>query len=342
MLYWRLYGCHGLVQVQPWAELPKSSYIRDLIIDSVPTKMMTLLEQLCRVHAPSGNEGAMKQFILDYVAANQAQWAVKPAVVTGPEFHDCIILVFGQPRTCIYAHMDSIGFTVRYNNQLVPIGGPDVKNGYQLQGQDGLGPIECTLAVDENNALSYEFGRGIERGTELVFACDFRETEDFVQSCYLDNRLGVYNALKVAETLQNGAIAFSCYEEHGGGSVGYLANWCYKQHGIRQALVSDITWITEGVQHGLGAAISLRDRYIPRRVYIERILSLVANSGIPYQLEVEGAGASDGKDLQLSHLPIDWCFIGAAEDFVHTPNEKVHKADIDSMIQIYTLLMEKL
>jgi acetylornithine deacetylase/succinyl-diaminopimelate desuccinylase-like protein len=46
--------------------------------------------------------------------------------------------------------------------------------------------------------------------------------------------------------------------------------------------------------------------------------------------------------LQKSDLPIDWCFIGAAEDNVHTPNEKVHRDDIDAMIQLYTLLMEKL
>jgi len=304
--------------------------------------MITLLEQLCRVHAPSGNEGAMKKFILDYVSANQHLWATKPEVIAGPAFHDCVILVFGQPRTAIYAHMDSIGFTVRYNNQLVPIGGPDVKTGYRLCGHDAYGPIDCTLVVDENNALSYDFGRGINRGTDLVFACDFRETDNFVQSCYLDNRLGVYNALRVAETLAHGAIVFSCYEEHGGGSVGYLANWCYEQHNITQALVSDITWITEGIQHGLGAAISLRDRYIPRRTYINKVLAIAEASGVPFQLEVEGSGASDGKDLQLSHLPVDWCFIGAAEDFVHTPNEKVHKADIDSMHQLYTVLMQKL
>ena len=174
----------------------------------------------------------MKEFLLDYIHTHSGQWKVTPEVIVGEEFQDCILLKFGEPRTAIFAHMDSIGFTVRYQDQLVAIGGPKAENGYRLVGQDVHGPIECELLNDEGN-LYYKFPRGIERGTELVFKCDFRETEEYVQSCYLDNRLGVYNAMKVAETLENGVIAFSCWEEHGGGSVPYLAKYMYENWGVR-------------------------------------------------------------------------------------------------------------
>ncbi|MGB0430822.1 MAG: aminopeptidase, partial [Bacteroidia bacterium] len=40
--------------------------------------------------------------------------------------------------------------------------------------------------------------------------------------------------------------------------------------------------------------------------------------------------------------PIDWCFIGAPESNVHSPLEKVHKADIESMLNLYKHLMQKL
>ena len=43
-----------------------------------------------------------------------------------------------------------------------------------------------------------------------------------------------------------------------------------------------------------------------------------------------------------SDLPIDWCFIGAPEDNVHTPDEKVFKFDIMSMVELYRFLMVKL
>lgn len=300
-----------------------------------------LLKTLCQIHAPSGNEVAMKEFLMSYVEHESAGWKVKPEVIIGEEFQDCILLKFGEPRTAIFAHMDSIGFTVRYNDQLVPIGGPKAENGYRLVGEDSMGPIECELFNDEGN-LFYKFPRGIERGTELVFKCDFRETADYVQSCYMDNRLGVLNALKVAETLENGVIAFSCWEEHGGGAVPYLAKYMYEQLGVKQALISDITWVTEGVLHGEGVSVSMRDRNVPRRSFVEKIIGIARESDIDYQLEVEGAGSSDGRELQMSPYPFDWCFVGAPEDHVHSPDEKVHKHDIECMIALYKLLMQQL
>lgn len=300
-----------------------------------------LLKTLCQIHAPSGNEVALREFLLAYIKKESANWKVKPEVIIGEEFQDSILLKFGEPRTAIFAHMDSIGFTVRYNDQLVPIGGPKAENGYRLVGEDSMGPIDCELMNDEGN-LYYKFPRGLERGTELVFKCDFRETTDYVQSCYMDNRLGVLNALKVAETLENGVIAFSCWEEHGGGSVPYLAKYMYKQWGVKQALISDITWVTEGVLHGEGVAISMRDRNVPRRSFVQKIIGIARESDVDYQLEVEGAGSSDGRELQMSPYPFDWCFVGAPEDHVHSPDEKVHKHDIDCMIALYKVLMEQL
>ena len=57
---------------------------------------------------------------------------------------------------------------------------------------------------------------------------------------------------------------------------------------------------------------------------------------------MENTGGSDGNSLQNSEYPWDWCFVGAPEDNVHSPNEKVHKKDIDSMLKLYKELMRKL
>ena len=303
---------------------------------------MNLLKHLCEIHAPSGDERNMTNFIINHISLHQQSWVSKPKIIQGDQFQDCLVLVFGNPTTAVFAHMDSIGFTVRYNNQLVPIGGPQAESGYKLIGKDSLGLIECELHKDEENQLFYKFGRAIERGTDLVFKCDFKNEKSYIQSCYLDNRLGIYNALKLAETLENGAIVFSCWEEHGGGSIPYLAKYLYEELGIKQALISDITWVTEGVEAGKGVAISMRDRNIPRKPYIRKIINLANQSGIDYQLEVEGSGSSDGRELQISPYPFDWCFIGAAEDNVHSPFEKVHKHDINCMLNLYQYLMKNL
>jgi putative aminopeptidase FrvX len=96
------------------------------------------------------------------------------------------------------------------------------------------------------------------------------------------------------------------------------------------------------VKHGGGVAVSMRDSGLPRRKYLNRIISLARESGVPFQLEVESAGGSDGGMLQKSDLLMDWCFIGAAEDNVHTPEEKVYKSDIESMVALYQYLMIRL
>ena len=286
----------------------------------------------------------MRNFVLNYVQENQHSWRVQPEVWADEhELQDCVVLAFGKPRTAVFAHMDSIGFTVKYERELVKIGGATFEHDYVLVGKDAEGEIECTLQHSEGaKKAHYKYEREIEPGTELLYKCDFRQSDDFVQSCYLDNRLGVWNALKLAETLEDGLLVFSCYEEHGGGAVNFLARVLYEKYGVRQALISDITWVTDGVRHGKGVAISLRDRSIPRRSYTSKIVALAKESGIPYQIEVESAGGSDGQELQNSAYPWDWCFIGAAEANVHTPDEKVHKKDIEAMLQMYQYLMQKL
>jgi putative aminopeptidase FrvX len=301
-----------------------------------------LLQALCSIHAPSGEEYAVKNFLLNYIRSEQKRWKVQPEIFHGPDFQDCLLLKFGKPRTAVFAHMDSIGFTVRYFNQLLPIGSPDAEAGTRLVGRDALGTIACTLEYDKDDHAFYRFGRTIERGTTLTYEVNFQEEPEYVQSACLDNRLGIYNALKVAETLTNGVIAFSCWEEHGGGSVPYLARFMHEQWRVQQALISDITWTSDGVAPGKGVVISLRDRNIPRKKFLEKIIGIARKHDIPHQLEVEGMGSSDGRELQTSPIPFDWCFVGAPQQFAHTPHERVHKHDIASMIDLYRHLMKDL
>lgn len=301
-----------------------------------------LLKQLCEIHAPSGHEGPMKEFLVRYIKKEKKKWKAQPEIIEGEEFQDCLIVKFGKPDTAIFAHMDTVGFTVRYANQLLSIGSPDAERGTKLVGKDALGPISCELEYDKENHAFYKFERLIDRGTDLTYHVNFRETKNFIESAYLDNRLGIYNALKVAETLKNGVILFTSWEEHGGGSVPYLADYIYKNWGVRQALISDITWVSDGVEHGQGVVISLRDKNIPRKKFIDRIIAIAKKRKVDFQLEVEGVGSSDGGELQRTASPFDWCFVGAPEQNPHTPAEKVHKKDIQSMIQLYRWLMKDL
>lgn len=304
--------------------------------------MYKLLKSLCEVHSPSGEEEGMKNFILDYIQANSHTWKRKPQIFHGDDFQDCLVLVFGKPKVAAFAHMDTTGFSVRYQDQLIPIGGPEVNGGEVLFGEDELSEIECALSLNNEGQLHYKFGRGITAGTSLVYKPDFHEEQSFIHSPYLDNRVGVYNLLKIAEELENGALVFSCWEEHGGGSVPFLVKFLYEKYEIKKMLISDITWISDGVHFDKGVAISNRDQNIPRRSFVKTIKELAVDSGLPFQIEVEAHGSSDGREIQLSPYPIDWCFVGPPVEYAHTDHEKISKKDLESMISLYQLLMEQL
>ena len=307
---------------------------------------LELLQQLISIPGAASDESRIKSFLLEYINENKNSWKATPKIYEGDNFQDAIVLVFGKPTTAIFAHIDTIGFSVGYNKNLIKIGGPKTTDGTKLIGEDSKGAIETELMVieneDGNDNLQYVFDREIDRGTILTFKPDFRVNDKYVQSPYLDNRLGVWTALQVAKTLENGAIVFSTYEEHGGNSVGFLGKFLLEKYKVRQALIADITWVTDGVKHDGGVAISMRDSVLPRRIFLDRIIKIAEQSKVKYQLEVESAGGSDGSMLQKSDLPFDWCFIGAAEDNVHSPDEKVFLSDIQSMQALYEYLMKKL
>ncbi len=300
-----------------------------------------LLKQLLTIQSVSGDETQMSEFLINYVTKRSFKYKVSPIIYKGEDFHDCILLKFGTPETAVFAHIDTIGFMVRYENQLVPIGGPEVIEGTFLLGEDGLGPVRCKVTEKDDNVY-YEFGRAIQRGTNLSFEQDIRLTEDQIQAAYLDNRLGIYTALQLCETIENGWIVFSTYEEHGGGSMPFLLKFIQENAPIKQALISDVTWVTEGVKPNHGTVISIRDKFIPRKKFIDKILKLATDSGALFQLEVEGSGGSDGREVQFSPYPIDWCFIGPPEENVHSPNEQVSLNDLEATVALYRYLIQNL
>ena len=302
---------------------------------------MKFLFELLYKRSVSGDESEIANFLFEYVQKRSSSWKVQPNVYFGEEFNDCLLLKFGVPRTAVFAHIDTVGFMTRYQNQLIPIGGPEISRDTILVGQDSKGEIICKLLGDDESCF-FDFPRGIDRGTRLSFEQDIRVDQEYIQAAYLDNRLGIYNALKLCETIENGWVIFTTYEEHGGGSMPFLLKFIQEKAPIKQALISDITWITEGVSHHQGVVISIRDKFIPRKRFIDKVIRLAETSGIPFQLEVESYGGSDGREVQFSPYAIDWCFIGAAEDHVHTPNEKVSLLDLEYMIRMYQFLLDEL
>ncbi len=301
-----------------------------------------LLDTLCQIQATSGDENKIKKFILNYVDDNASSWEAIPIIIEGKGFQDNLMLVFGSPDIAYYAHMDSVGFTSRYQNQLITIGSPDARKGDKLVGNDALGSIECNITIDANGNTFHDFKRTIEAGTPLVYKPNFQQEAESIISPYLDNRLGIFALLQLAKELENGVLVFSTYEEHGGGCTAYLGSYLLTKYNIHQSIIVDVTWVTDGIQLGLGPVVSLRDAYIPRKKFINKIISQLDDYSLVYQKEVEASGGSDGSELQRSALPIDWCFIGVPVKNPHASNEEANIFDIVRLIDLLKAIYIKL
>jgi putative aminopeptidase FrvX len=300
-----------------------------------------ILKELLSVKSPSGEEDQMKQFIIKHFTGKH--WnSDNLEIIDRDNIQDCLMIRKGTPKVAVFAHMDTVGFTARYENQLLPVGSPEIINNTRITGSDQYGPIDCLVKIDHNGKLFHDFKRPVIRGTSLVFKPDFKDTMAYIQSPCLDNRIGLFISILLAENISDALFVFTCWEEHGGGSVPYLLKTVVEDFKITQSLICDVTWITEGILPGKGTVISLRDRYVPRRKYIEKILSLASGCSAQFQLEVEGEGSSDGGEIQRSPYPVDWCFIGPPVENTHSPKEKVYKKDIISTIELYQFLIEHL
>jgi putative aminopeptidase FrvX len=301
-----------------------------------------LLQKLLAIRSPSGNEKPMHDFILEWVSANQGNFRAKPRIFSGDVFQDCIAVVFGRPRTAFFAHMDTVGYMVRYGDELIEVGSPEGEDGDILHGEDSRGFCRAVYRQNKEYECRYEAERKLDRGTELTFASEYAEDSKFISSAYLDNRIGIWNLLELAKTMENGILAFSCWEEQHGGSAAVLARFAFEEFKVNQVIVSDVTYVTEGIKHGDGAVISMRDAGIPRRSYVQRVMEIAGRNKIPFQIEVEGGGSSDGNEIQRIPYPIDWCFVGTPCANMHSPREKVLKSDVEAMHALYRYLASDL
>lgn len=141
---------------------------------------LSMLKELCSITATSGDEEPVKNFILEYVDSKAKSWKAKPTIIEGKGFQDVLILIFGNPEVAYYAHMDSVGFTTRYQNQLIPVGSPEPEQGDKLVGEDSLGPIECEVHIDGNGNAFHDFVRAIDPGTPLVYKPEFVESGELI------------------------------------------------------------------------------------------------------------------------------------------------------------------
>jgi putative aminopeptidase FrvX len=304
--------------------------------DLSPTERSRIHEELralTAIEGTSGDEGR--------VVAAVAKCCASLPGLRSERIQDNLIVWRGRPQVALFAHMDTVGFTLGYNNELVRIGGPHVEGGEALRSTVDGRTYRGRLAKKGDDWL-LEGSPDAPPGSRWVYDSALELDGVKVRGAYLDNRAGVWSALEVLRECDDVAVAFTTNEEHSGRGAITCARWLHDQLGIRQALISDITWHTRFIRCGRGPAVSLRDRNLPRQAFLGRVLAAADASGIPYQREIETDGSSDGGAIERSGIPIDWLFVGAPQEDSHTPHEVVNLNDLRAMARLTTHLVRAL
>ncbi len=309
--------------------------------DAIPEPTIDILLELLAIPGISGDEGA----IADWLETAVSSWSG----ITLTRIGDNILAIKGNPTTAIFAHTDTIGYTLGYRDALISVGGPKPEDRDLLCCTDGLtGRLRLRVGTKDKPENRIELRsvmnpKGKEAdavlGSRWVYARKPKVDNGFITSPYLDNRAGVWAALRTLYRCSNIAVAFTTGEEQHGQGARICAEWLYRTHAISQALIADITWHTEDTPCGKGVVISVRDAFCPRQRFLDRIVSLAAESKIPHQKEIQSSGSSDGGHILRSSVPMDWVFVGAPEMEPHTSREQANLADLEAMTDLLTFLV---
>ncbi len=290
-----------------------------------------LLEELCNIHAPSGEEYRVFDYIQQWLNTNHIS-----AIVDRSSVVNAMIIKKGFPSVAFLIHVDTVGFIKEYASKVLPIGSPTFENEVAVKNET----YQTYTIYQKQESFAIDHSEMLETGTTFTYVSKLIIDANSIQGAYLDNRIHVAIALECTIKASNFLIVFTSNEEISGGCTEKVARVLYEHYHINKAIVLDTTFVSDGILLGYGIVLSLKDNYLPSRQWIEQVKTLLMHHQLQLQLEVADFGSSDGAYISKSPYPIEWCFLGIACEDYHSPHEKVSQKDIALMKKALTLMMD--
>jgi tetrahedral aminopeptidase len=284
------------------------------------------------------------------------------------------------PKVMIAAHMDEIGFVVKYIEdkgflRLHTLGGFDFR---QLASQRVIvntknGPIPGLLmmsakpkhllgASEPESAKSMDdffvdigmsgddAKAAVEIGDMVTMDRNFQEMGDLVTGKAMDDRLAVFVMIEAVKALGDHAcevVAVATVQEEIG-LRGATASGSAIQPDIVVALdvtlANDIPGLSESLyctRLGQGTAIKILDSsLICHPLLVKHFRSVAEQYSIPYQMELLTAGGTDAGGVQRLNGGIPAFTLSIPTRYIHTVNETSHKGDIQASIDLLARYLE--
>jgi putative aminopeptidase FrvX len=284
-------------------------------------------------------------------------------------------------RVMIAAHMDEIGFLVRYVDdkgfiRLQTLGGHDPANmvsqrvivttadGTPLRGALQPARKPPHLASDEEKKppkaenFYVDLGMTAEEVKEAVRAGDYvtmDRTLERVGSNYMgkamDDRIGVFVMIEALRTMREHeatihAVATSQEEV---GLRGAEASGSALAPTVVIALDVTLAMDVPGTEDqnritelGKGVGLKIMDAYsISHPRLVEHFQRIAEREGIPHQTEILPSGGTDAGGVQRLHGGIPAITLSVPCRYVHTPNEMVNEKDLQAAIDLLARYLEE-
>ena len=331
---------------------------------------MSLLSRLVNAPGPSGYEEPVREIVVEELE----EMGFEPVVDSLGNVY--VVLGEGRPLMVLAAHMDEVGFVVRYIDErgflrVAPLGSvsPAVALGKEVLvlgskgevlGVFGAQPPHVAqqaqpsfedLFVDVGASSRAEArAMGIDVGTPISFLGNYREAGDRVIGKALDDRVGCYvllEALRGVRSVEGGsvAVAFTVQEEVGLRGASALAHELEPNYAIaiEGTIANDVPGVPEDrsvTVAGRGPAIRVMDRgMIASPRLVNHLRSLAERIGVPYQLQVSPYSATDSGSFVTRGA--EATAISIPVRYIHAPASLAFKRDIEAAVKLVSALLRE-
>jgi putative aminopeptidase FrvX len=284
------------------------------------------------------------------------------------------------PKVMIAAHMDEIGFVVRYVDdkgflKIHPLGGfdprmmcaqrvtvfttegprvgtmmPGVKPKHMLSADEANKPLATTDFFIDCGLTGEEAKRIVPLGSMVAMRRECQEMGSLFTGKAMDDRVAVFvmiEALKNAKNVQAEIHAVATVQEEIGlrgaaaAGSGIAPDICIA---LDITLANDIPGIPDDMavtKLGAGAAIKVLDgSLICHPGIVADFKRLAEEKGIAHQMELLPMGGTDAGGVQRLHGGIPSFTLSIPCRYVHTVNETVHKDDVQACIDLLAAYLE--
>jgi endoglucanase len=321
--------------------------------------MKELLEKLCGIYGPSGQEElvaeALKELLKDSVDEFQQDG-----------LGSLIAIRHGAgPKVMLSAHMDQIGLMVTFIEdngflRACPVGGFRQNHGIPLRFKSGL--IACLAREDKEPVTAgldkfyldvgaknrEEAEKLVSVGDVAVYAHHFAQSGNAYISGALDDRVACAiqaKALMELESTENDIYAvFSAQEEVGTRGAATAAFKIDPDVG----LAIDVTGAGDtpnaakmAMKLGYGPTVKIKDNSVMCHPKVRDWMADTAKeNGIPFQYEVLPYGGTDSGAIALSRGGVPSGVLSIPMRYLHTPVEMAYCEDVDNAVKFLSALIK--